>query len=55
MNARRMIELRSVTKVYGEGAARVHALAGIDLSIGAGEYVSVMGAAARGAVPFSAG
>jgi len=33
---------------YGEGAARVHALAGIDLSIGAGEYVSVMGPSGSG-------
>jgi putative ABC transport system ATP-binding protein len=43
-----MIELRGVTKVYGEGAARVQALAGIDLSIGKGEFVSVMGPSGSG-------
>jgi putative ABC transport system ATP-binding protein len=43
-----LIELRGVTKVYGEGAARVNALAGVDLSIHRGEFVAIMGASGSG-------
>jgi putative ABC transport system ATP-binding protein len=42
------IELRGVTKVYGEGHAAVHALRGIDLSIETGEFVAVMGPSGSG-------
>ena len=38
-----MIELRGVSKTYGEGAARVQALDRVDLRIEAGEFVSEMG------------
>jgi putative ABC transport system ATP-binding protein len=43
-----MIELRAVTKSYGGGARRVDALQGIDLEVGAGEFVSIMGPSGSG-------
>jgi putative ABC transport system ATP-binding protein len=43
-----LIELRRVTKVYGNGEAQVTALAGIDLSIDDGEFVAVMGPSGSG-------
>jgi putative ABC transport system ATP-binding protein len=43
-----LAELRAVTKVYGEGEAAVEALAGIDVRIDAGEFVSVMGPSGSG-------
>ncbi|HEY3941584.1 MAG TPA: ABC transporter ATP-binding protein [Acidimicrobiales bacterium] len=42
------LELRGITKVYGEGAAEVHALSGVDLSVEAGSLVAVMGASGSG-------
>jgi putative ABC transport system ATP-binding protein len=43
-----MIELRGVTKTYGAGPSRVEALRGVDLSIAAGEFVSIMGPSGSG-------
>ncbi|MDO9567717.1 MAG: ABC transporter ATP-binding protein [Candidatus Desulfaltia sp.] len=43
-----LIELKGVTKVYGEGPAAMHALQGIDLRIGQGEFVAVMGPSGSG-------
>lgn len=43
-----LIRLRGVTKVYGQGKAAVHALAGIDLDIYDGEFVAVMGPSGSG-------
>jgi putative ABC transport system ATP-binding protein len=43
-----MLELRKVSKVYGSGAAEVHALREIDLSVAAGELVAVMGPSGSG-------
>ncbi len=42
------LELRDISKVYGEGAAEVHALKRIDLSVDAGSLVAVMGASGSG-------
>ena len=38
-----VVEITGLTRVYGEGEAKVVALDGIDLSIAAGEFVAVMG------------
>ncbi len=43
-----LIELRGVTKVYGSGEAAVHALAGVDLQIEAGDFVAIMGPSGSG-------
>ena len=43
-----VLELRAVTKIYGTGAAEVRALAGVDLAVGAGELVAVMGPSGSG-------
>jgi putative ABC transport system ATP-binding protein len=43
-----IVRLRSVTKVYDMGLAAVNALRGIDLEIGASEYVGVMGPSGSG-------
>ena len=42
------LELRDISKVYGEGAAEVHALRRVDLSVGAGSLVAIMGASGSG-------
>ncbi len=43
-----LIEFRRVHKVYDMGSEKVHALAGVDLDIEAGEYVAVMGPSGSG-------
>jgi putative ABC transport system ATP-binding protein len=42
------MELSNVRKTYGQGDAQVHALAGIDLRIGQGEFVAIMGPSGSG-------
>src|SRR5581483_2526612 len=43
-----MLELREVTKVYGQGTSQVEALRGVDLSVAAGSMVAVMGPSGSG-------
>ena len=42
------LEFRDITKTYGEGAAEVHALRGVDLFVDAGSLVAVMGSSGSG-------
>jgi putative ABC transport system ATP-binding protein len=43
-----VLQLRQISKVYGEGPAEVHALQGVDLSVDAGAMVAVMGPSGSG-------
>jgi putative ABC transport system ATP-binding protein len=45
---RPVIDLRQVTKTYGEGETAVHAVAGVSLQVQRGDYVAVMGASGSG-------
>jgi putative ABC transport system ATP-binding protein len=42
------LELRNVSKEYGDGSSKVHALRGVDLSVDAGALVAVMGPSGSG-------
>jgi putative ABC transport system ATP-binding protein len=42
------LELHRVSKVYGEGSTAVHALRAVDLQVGRGELVAVMGPSGSG-------
>jgi putative ABC transport system ATP-binding protein len=43
-----VLDVRDVTKVYGEGETAVHALRGVSLTVARGDYVAVMGASGSG-------
>jgi polar amino acid transport system permease protein len=43
-----MLELRHVSKTYGEGATQVHALDAVDLAVEPGELVAIMGPSGSG-------
>jgi len=43
-----VLELRQVSKTYGEGAAEVHALVAVDLVVDDGELVAIMGPSGSG-------
>ena len=45
---RPVLELVNIHQVYGEGDAAVHALRGLDLAVGAGDYVAIMGPSGSG-------
>lgn len=42
------LELKGVSKSYGEGDARTHVLSGIDLSVAEGEFVAIVGFSGSG-------
>ncbi len=43
-----VVAIRAVTKSFGTGTARLEVLRGIDLSVGAGEFVAIMGPSGSG-------
>ena len=43
-----VLEMRQVSRTHGQGAAEVHALRDVDLAVGAGEMVAVMGPSGSG-------
>lgn len=43
-----LIELRKITRTFGSGSGAVQALVGVDLKIGAGEFVAIMGPSGSG-------
>jgi putative ABC transport system ATP-binding protein len=43
-----MIRLEGIQRIFQVGEQQVHALADVDLSIGAGEYLSIMGPSGSG-------
>lgn len=43
-----MIELKDITKIYKKGPSAISALKGISLSVGEGEFLSIMGASGSG-------
>jgi putative ABC transport system ATP-binding protein len=43
-----LLELRQVSKTYGEGSTEVHALHAVDLSVAPGEMVAIMGPSGSG-------
>jgi putative ABC transport system ATP-binding protein len=47
-NTAPVVELKSVTKVYRQGAVDVHALRGLDLTVGKGEFVAICGPSGSG-------
>ena len=43
-----LIEIKDITKVYGEDEAAVHALAGVNVDVSRGEFVAIMGHSGSG-------
>jgi putative ABC transport system ATP-binding protein len=47
-SSQRVLEMRAVSKIYGEGAAEVRALLDVDIAVDAGHLVAVMGPSGSG-------
>jgi putative ABC transport system ATP-binding protein len=43
-----VLDVRDVTKVYGQGDTEVHALRGVSMTVERGEYVAIMGSSGSG-------
>ncbi|GAB1640243.1 ABC transporter ATP-binding protein [Krasilnikovia sp. MM14-A1259] len=43
-----VLDVRGITKVYGDGETTVHALRGISLTVQRGDYLSIMGSSGSG-------
>ena len=43
-----MISVKNLHKIYGHGSAATHALKGIDMEVGVGEFVAIMGRSGSG-------
>ncbi len=43
-----LFRVRGLTKIYGEGEAQIHALAGVDLDLAAGELIVLLGPSGSG-------
>ncbi|MGB2599673.1 MAG: ABC transporter ATP-binding protein, partial [Candidatus Omnitrophota bacterium] len=43
-----MIELRNISKTYGEGDVAVHALRNVSLTVAKGEFIAIMGPSGSG-------
>jgi putative ABC transport system ATP-binding protein len=43
-----VLDVREVTKVYGDGDTAVHALRGVSIAVDRGDYVAIMGASGSG-------
>lgn len=43
-----LLDLRNVSKIYGQGEAEVRALDGVDLEVHEGEFIAIMGASGSG-------
>ena len=48
MSRGRVVCAEGLERVFGEGDVAVHALRGVDLEVGAGEYIAIMGASGCG-------
>ncbi len=48
MNEDKVIRVETITKVYATGKTKVHALRGVDLDVGRGEMMAIMGASGSG-------
>ena len=42
------LQARGLTKIYGEGETAVHALDGVDIDVGRGQMVAIMGPSGSG-------